>query len=110
MTYQVTVAAGKANVVLPDGLRHKAGDVVVLSDSQYSSLSAAALSSLVSGSSLGGEASYACTVAAGKHGVVLPDGIRHLPADVAVLSDVQYELLTAGAVATLLSSVVQEVT
>lgn len=48
MPYQVTVAPGLSNVVLPDGLRHKAGDVVTLTDDQYGTLSATALSSLLS--------------------------------------------------------------
>lgn len=48
VSHQVTIAAGLTNVVLPDGLRHKAGDVVVLSDAEYGLIPHAALSSLFS--------------------------------------------------------------
>jgi hypothetical protein len=41
-SYQVTIAGGITNLVLPDLIRHKAGDVVTLSDDQYSTISAAA--------------------------------------------------------------------
>lgn len=34
--YTVTMAEGASMVVLPDGLAHKAGDQVLLSDEQYS--------------------------------------------------------------------------
>lgn len=46
--FRVTVAAGITQLVLPDGLRHKSGDVVTLSDSQYSTISPAAVSALFS--------------------------------------------------------------
>lgn len=39
MPYQVTVAAGLKDVVLPNGLRAQAGDVVTLSDAEYAMLS-----------------------------------------------------------------------
>lgn len=48
VSHQVTLAAGTSNVVLPDGIRHKAGDVVVLSDQEYSIIPAAAKSALFS--------------------------------------------------------------
>lgn len=48
VSHQVTIAAGLDNVVLPDGLRHQAGDVVVLSDQEYSTIPAAAKSALFS--------------------------------------------------------------
>lgn len=48
VSHQVTLAAGTSNVVLPDGLRHKAGDVVVLSDQEYSTIPAAAKAALFS--------------------------------------------------------------
>ena len=48
VSHQVTIASGTVNVVLPDGLRHKAGDVVVLSDQEYSTIPAAAKSALFS--------------------------------------------------------------
>jgi hypothetical protein len=47
----VTIAAGKTNVVLPNGVRYKAGDVVVLSDEEYSTISAAAKAALFSADS-----------------------------------------------------------
>jgi hypothetical protein len=47
-SYAVTVASGLHGVVLPDGLRHKAGDVVVLSDEEYSLLTPNAVSTLFS--------------------------------------------------------------
>ena len=48
VSHQVTLAGGTKNVVLPDGLRHKAADVVVLSDAQYSTIPAAAKAALFS--------------------------------------------------------------
>lgn len=48
VSHQVTIAAGLGNVVLPDGLRHKAGDVVVLSDQEYSTIPASAKAALFS--------------------------------------------------------------
>jgi hypothetical protein len=47
-TYTVTIAAGLKGVVLPDGLMHKGGDVVVLSDQEYSTITPAAISGLFS--------------------------------------------------------------
>jgi hypothetical protein len=47
-SYRVTIAAGQKNVVLPDMLRHKPGDVVTLSDRQYSTIPAYARASLFS--------------------------------------------------------------
>jgi len=46
--YQVTVNSGLSNVVLPNGLRYTAGGTAVLSDEQYSVLSANAVSTLFS--------------------------------------------------------------
>ena len=46
--YQVTIAGGQSNVVLPDKLRHQAGDVVTLSDDEYSTIPAYARASLFS--------------------------------------------------------------
>lgn len=56
MGYVVTVAAGKRDVVLPNGLRYQGGAVVTLSDQEYEKLSASAVSSLfsnVAGSDIG---------------------------------------------------------
>lgn len=48
VSHQVTIAAGLHNVVLPNGLRYKAGAVAVLSDAEYSLIPAGALSTLFS--------------------------------------------------------------
>lgn len=48
MSYQVTLNTGSSNVVLPDGLRHRGGDTVTLTDNEYGTLSANALSTLFS--------------------------------------------------------------
>jgi hypothetical protein len=48
VSHMVTIASGKSNVVLPNGNRYKAGDVVVLSDDEYSTISAAAKAALFS--------------------------------------------------------------
>jgi hypothetical protein len=48
VSHQVTIASGLHNVVLPNGLRYKAGAVAVLSDAEYSLIPAAALSGLFS--------------------------------------------------------------
>jgi hypothetical protein len=48
VSHQVTIAAGKVNVVLPSGRRCKGGDVAVLSDDQYSTIGAAAKAALFS--------------------------------------------------------------
>jgi hypothetical protein len=48
VTWQLTVEAGLKEIVLPDGLRHQGGDVIVLSDAQYSILSAHSVATLFS--------------------------------------------------------------
>jgi hypothetical protein len=48
VSHMVTIASGKQNVVLPNGRRANAGDVVVLSDAQYSTIDAAAKAALFS--------------------------------------------------------------
>jgi hypothetical protein len=48
VSHTVTIASGKTNVVLPNGGRYKAADVVVLSDEEYSTISAAAKAALFS--------------------------------------------------------------
>lgn len=65
MAYQVTVAGGTANVVLPDGLRHRPGDVVTLTDEQYAQLTASAVSSLLTVVNLNGLALAAATPSGG---------------------------------------------
>jgi hypothetical protein len=48
MAWQVTVESGLKEVVLPDGLRYQGGDVAVLDDAQYGSMSANAVATLFS--------------------------------------------------------------
>jgi hypothetical protein len=48
VSHQVTINTGLKNVVLPNGNRYKAGDVVVLTDEEYSTIPAAAKSALFS--------------------------------------------------------------
>jgi hypothetical protein len=48
VSHQVTIAAGLKNVVLPDGLRYRAGDVTVLSDADYGLIPHGALAALFS--------------------------------------------------------------
>jgi hypothetical protein len=105
MTWTVTLSGGDREVVLPNGLRYQGSAQVVLSDEWYAQLSAAAIASLLTTAYLGGVAAYTVTVAAGLHGVVLPDGLRHKAGDAVVLSDEQYSLLSANAVGSLFSSV-----
>lgn len=40
MAVKVVIAAGKFNVVLPDGNRYQAGDTAVLTDDEYAQISA----------------------------------------------------------------------
>lgn len=48
VSYTVTIAAGLKGIVLPDGLMHKAGDMVVLSDAQFSTITPNAIATLFS--------------------------------------------------------------
>lgn len=48
ISYTVTMAEGTSMVALPDGLLHKAGDEVTLSDEQYSILTPASVDGLFS--------------------------------------------------------------
>lgn len=106
MTYTATVAGGKKDVVLPNGSRYQVGAAVVLSDDENAMLSAGALASLVTDAPLGGTASYAVTIAAGKKDVVLPDGLRHQAGAVVTLSDDEYSTISPAAKAALFSSTV----
>lgn len=104
----VAVNAGAREVVLPNGLRYQGGDSgIVLSGDQYARLSPGAP---VTAAALGGTASYACTVRAGLHGVLLPTGQRAKGGDSVTLADWQYGLMTAEAVASIFSSVTRSVT
>jgi hypothetical protein len=47
MAWSVTVKAGLKDVVLPNGNRYQAGDIVVLSDDQITLLSKTAITSLL---------------------------------------------------------------
>jgi hypothetical protein len=47
-SYTVTMAEGASSVALPDGLLHKSGDVVTLSDEQYSILTPSSVERLFS--------------------------------------------------------------
>jgi hypothetical protein len=49
MAWSVTIKAGLKDVVLPDGGRYQAGDIVVLSDDQITLLSKTAIASLFTG-------------------------------------------------------------
>jgi hypothetical protein len=103
MTYALTVNAGVANFVTPDGQRRKAGDQFTLTDAEYGRLTAGAKAMLTAGpggtatGSLGGSVSHQVTVAAGLTNVVLPDGLRHKGGDVVVLSDQEYSTIPASA-------------
>jgi len=105
MTYEVTLDGGDREIVLPNGLRYQGAAQVVLSDGQYSELSAGALASLLSASYLGGVASYAVTLNSGLGNIVLPDGLRYRGGAVAELADDEYSILTPNSVSTLFSSV-----
>ncbi len=45
---QITIAPGLTNIVLPNGRRCKGGDVVILSDEEYATISAAARAAIFS--------------------------------------------------------------
>lgn len=49
MAVKVVIAAGKFNVSLPDGNIYQPGDTAVLSDDQYSQISAAVKATLLTG-------------------------------------------------------------
>lgn len=46
MPWSVTVKSGLKDVVLPDGLRYQAGDIVVLADQQVAQLSKTSFTAL----------------------------------------------------------------
>lgn len=47
MAYTVTLKAGLANVVLPNGNLYQGGDVVILTDEQYGRMTASARTAVV---------------------------------------------------------------
>jgi hypothetical protein len=46
MAWQVTIKSGLKDVVMPNGLRYQAGDIVVLSDHEVAQLSKMSFASL----------------------------------------------------------------
>lgn len=52
MAYTVTIAAGKTNVVLPNGNLYQAGDVAILTDEQFGQMLAATRTAIFSASSI----------------------------------------------------------
>jgi hypothetical protein len=107
MPYQVTIASGKKDVLLPNGLRYKTGDVVTLADDHYALITPAAAAALFSATAHtggGGSVSRTVTLKAPLKDVVLPNGIRYQGGAVVVLSDAQYSLMTATARTALFSA------
>ncbi len=107
MTYQLTVNSGFSNVIGPDGQRHQGGDVFIVSDRQYGSMTAAAVAAFYSKTYLGGTVSHQVTIASGLTNVVLPvrpGGRRCNGGDVVVLSDEEYGTMTAAAKTALFSA------
>ena len=98
MTYSVTIAAGKKDVVLPNGNRYQAGAVVALSDDEYSELTPGALKTLISATSyLGAAVTRTIFIAASAKNVVLPNLQRYNGGAMVVLSDAQYSTIDAAA-------------
>jgi hypothetical protein len=52
MAYSVTIKTGLVDVVLPNGNRYQAGDVVVLSDGQFGQIPASTKTAVFSASSI----------------------------------------------------------
>ena len=96
MTYTVTIAGGKKDVVLPNGGRYQAGAVVTLSDEEYAQLSLTAVPGLMTSSFLGGDYTHTVTIEAGQSNVVLPNGIRYSGGQIAVLSDDEWSTVPAA--------------
>lgn len=107
VTWQVAINEGASGVVLPNGLRYPGGTTgIVLSGEQYALLSPGAP---VTATSLGGTASYDCTVAEGLVNVMIPAGLLVQGGDSVTLADWQYGSMTAAAVAAIFSSVTRSV-
>lgn len=110
MTYSVTIAAGKRDVVLPNGSRYQAGAVVALSDDEFGQMSATARASLLSASSYIGEAvGHIVTIAATAKNVTLPNLQRYGAGAIVTLSDAQYSTIDPAAKAALFSADISEV-
>jgi hypothetical protein len=110
MTYTLTVNAGTRNFIAPTGQRYRAADGFTLADSDFGRLTAGARSVLTAGAggtstgSLGGTVSHQVTIHSGLKNVVLPNGLRYPAGAVVVLSDAEYSLIPAAALATLFSA------
>jgi hypothetical protein len=108
MTYTLTVGAGP--VVMPNGVRYKAGAAFTLSDAEFGLLTAGGKALLTAGAggtstgSLGGTVSHQVTVTSALDNVVLPNGLRYKGGAVVVLSDDEYGLIPAGALSSLFSA------
>jgi hypothetical protein len=98
MTYQVTIASGKKDVMLPNGSRYQAGAVVTLSDDEFGLLSPSAVTALFSAVSFTGtNMSRTVTIKQGLTNVVLPNGSRYSGGQQATLSDAQYSTMSPAA-------------
>jgi hypothetical protein len=108
MTYSVTIAANKRDVVLPTGSRYQAGAVVTLTDEQYGRMPASAVASLLTAPGVhtagGGNVSRTVTLKSTVRNVVLPNGIRYNGSAVVVLSDEQYSTISPAARAALFAT------
>lgn len=71
MPFTVTIASGLTNIVLPNGGTYKTGDVVVLSDDQYSKISSSVSALIFSSVAGSGGAGGAISSVNGKTGVVV---------------------------------------
>lgn len=110
MTYTLTVNAGTAPVVMPNGIRYKAGSAFKLTDAEFGLLADGVKAVLTAGAGgtatgyLGGTVSHQVTIHSGLSNVVLPDGLRYKAGDVTVLSDADYGLIPATALSALFSA------
>jgi hypothetical protein len=106
VTYQLTIASGKSNVVAPNGIRYQAGATIVLPDTAYAQLSASAGAADFTGVTyLGDGMTYQCTLKSTVGNVVLPNQIRYGASAVAILSDAEYSQLSLSAISVLFSAV-----
>ncbi len=108
MTYLATIAAGKKDVVLPNGNRYQAGAAVTLTDDEYGQMSANAVATLLTAPGVhtagGGNVSRTVTLKSTVFNVVLPNGQRYNASAVVVLSDVQYSTISPAAKTALFAS------
>jgi hypothetical protein len=98
MTYLVTIAAGKKDVVLPNQNRYQGGAAVALSDDEYGQMSATARSSLLSATAYQGEAvAHTVTLKSTVANVTLPNLQRYNASASVTLSDAQYSTIDPAA-------------